>query len=89
MRLRESLLIKIAKSIQLKKLIEAKKLSDRNEYGGKNKILAELLKKYPREFKIDSNLNNKYIGLTHKPSGFKIHAPRSLIPIGIENSIGK
>ena len=89
MSLRESLLVKVAKSIQLKKLIEAKKLSDRNNYGEKNKVLGELLKKYPREFKIDSNLNNKYIGLTHKPSGFKIHAPRSLIPIGIENSIGK
>lgn len=82
-------LLKEAKSIKLQKLIEAKRLSDKNEYGKKNEVLAELLKKYPKEFKIDSDLNRKYIGLTHKPSGFKIHAPRTLIPIGIENTVGK
>jgi hypothetical protein len=82
-------LLKVAKSIKLQKLIEAKKLSDKNEYGKKNEVLAELLKKYPKEFKIDSSLNSKYVGLTHKPSGFRIHAPRTLIPIGIENTVGK
>ena len=80
-------IIKIAKSIQLKKLIAAKQHSDRNEYGKKNTLLAELLKKYPQEFKIDSGAGSKYVGLTHKPSGFKIHAPRTLIPIGIEHNI--
>jgi hypothetical protein len=75
---------KTAKSVQLQKLIEAKKFSDKNKYNEKNTILTELLKKYPREFKIDSLLNNNYVGLTHKPSGFKIHAPRTLIPVGIE-----
>ena len=75
---------KIAKSVQIQKLIEAKKLSDQNKYNEKNTILADLLKKYPKEFKVDSLLNNNYVGLTHKPSGFKIHAPRTLIPVGIE-----
>ena len=82
-------LIKTAKSIQLKKLIEAKKFSDKNEYGKKNEVLAELLNKYPKEFKVDSRLDSKYIGLTHKPSGFRIHAPRTLIPTGIEHTVGK
>lgn len=76
---------KIAESIQLKKLKEAKKLSDRNDYEGKHKILKELLQKYPKDFKVDSSLNNKYVGLTHKPTNFKIHTPRTLIPIGIEH----
>jgi hypothetical protein len=79
-------IIKLAKSIQLKKLIEAKQMSDKRDYDSKNKILAELLKKYPGEFKVDSITDNKYVGLTHKPTKFKIHAPRTLIPVGIEHS---
>jgi len=82
-------IVKLAKSLQLKKLIEAKKKSDNNDYGAKHKILGELLSDYSKEFKVDSLLNNNYVGLTHKPSGFKIHAPRTLIPVGIENSLNK
>jgi hypothetical protein len=82
-------LSKIAKSMQLKKLIEAKQMSDKRDYGNKNTILADLLKNYPNQFKIDSVLDSKYVGLTHKPTGFKIHAPRNLIPIGIENKTNR
>lgn len=82
-------IIKLAKSLELKRLIEAKKKSDNNDYAGKNKILADLMDKHPSQFKVDSELNGKYIGLTHKPSGFKIHAPRMLVPVGIEHSKGK
>lgn len=77
---------KVAKSLQLKKLIEAKSMSDKNQYGDKNDILKDLFAKYPKEFKVDSHLDNKYVGVTHKPTGFKIHAPRNLIPIGIEHA---
>lgn len=80
-------IIKLAKSLELKRLIEAKQKSDNNDYQAKNKILQNLLTDYPKNFKIDSILNKKYVGLTHKPTGFKIHAPRTLIPIGIENKI--
>lgn len=79
-------ILKVAKSIQLKKLIEAKERSDKNDYSGKNRIIGELLNTYPKQFKIDSYLNQKYVGLTHKPTGFKIHAPRMLIPAGIEHA---
>ena len=78
-------LYKIAKSLELKKLLEAKKYSDQHDYGKKNDILKALLEKKPSEFVVDSSLNRKYIGLTHKPTGFRIHAPRTLIPIGIEH----
>ena len=78
-------ILKIAKSLELKKLIEAKKLSDKNDYGKKHDILKKLLEEHPGQFSVDSSLNNKYVGLTHKPSGFKIHAPRTLIPVGIEH----
>jgi hypothetical protein len=82
-------LSKIAKSMQLKKLIEAKQMSDKRDYGTKNTILADLLNNYPKQFEVDSALNSKYVGLTHKPSGFKIHAPRNLIPYGIENKANR
>jgi hypothetical protein len=82
-------IIKLAKSLELKRLIEAKKKSDNNDYEGKNKILSDLMTKHPSQFKVDSELNSKYIGLTHKPSGFKIHAPRMLVPVGVEHNKDK
>lgn len=75
---------KIAKSMELTRLIEAKKLSDQRNYEAKNRIISELLNKSPGQFKVDSSLNEKYVGITHKPSGFKIHTQRKLIPEGIE-----
>jgi 8-oxo-dGTP pyrophosphatase MutT (NUDIX family) len=83
-------IIKLAKSLELKRLIEAKKKSDNNDYAGKNKILADLFQKSPKQFKVDSELESgKYVGITHKPSGFQIHAPRMLVPVGIENKMKK
>lgn len=77
-------IIKMAKSMELKQLLEAKKRSDLNDYSTKNRILSDLLNKNPSQFKIDSELNAKYVGITHTPTGFKIHAPRKLVPPGIE-----
>ena len=85
MSLLSSGIYKLAKSLELKRLIEAKKLSDKNDYSAKNRIVGELLANNPKNFKVDSILDRKYVGITHKPSGFKIHAPRSLIPTGIEH----
>jgi hypothetical protein len=86
MRLLSPAIYKSAESIQLKKLKEAKKCSDNKDYNCKNKLLADLLKDYPSEFKVDSITNKKYVGLTHKPTSFKIHAPRTLVPVGIEHN---
>jgi hypothetical protein len=79
-------LIKTAKSLELRQLLEAKKRSDKNDYAGKNEILSALLKKHPEQFSVDQILNNKYVGITHKPSGFQIHTSRALIPTGIEHN---
>jgi hypothetical protein len=87
--IKEAELLKIAKSLELEKLIEAKRRSDSSDYEGKHKVLADLLRKYPTNFKVDSEVNNKYVGITHKPSGFRIHAPRKIIPDNIENTIKK
>ena len=64
-------------------LLRAKGLSDNKNYIEKNKILRDLLIKNPDKFLIDSDLNSKYVGLTHVPTSFKIHAPRDIIPTGV------
>lgn len=80
------LFIKLAyQSLELKQLLKAKKVSDQGDYSEKNRILGKLLNSKPNEFRVDSILNKKYVGLTHTPTGFKIHAPRMLIPMGIEH----
>lgn len=75
---------KEAKSKDLIQLLEAKKLSDKNEYGKKNELISAVIKRSPKDFKIDSTLNKKFVGITHKPSGFRIHVPKTLIPIEVE-----
>ena len=89
MRLLSPTIYKLAESIQLKKLKEAKRFSDVRDYNSKNKILSELMKKFPKEFMVDSITDNKYVGITHKPTRFKIHAPRTLIPTGLEHNYTK
>jgi hypothetical protein len=89
MRLLSRDIFKIAKSIELKKLIEAKKFSDEKNYNAKNNILRALLNKHPEQFKIDSDLNAAYVGITHKPTGFKIHTKRRLVPEKIEKDVVK
>ena len=71
---------KIARSMELKELIKAKKMSDQKDYTHKNEVLRALLDKNPKAFKVDSHLNSGYVGLTHIKSGFKIHAPKSIVP---------
>jgi hypothetical protein len=71
---------KVAKSIELSQLIKAKKMSDQKDYVHKNEVIRRLLEKNPKAFKVDSHLNSDYVGLTHIKSGFKIHAPKSIVP---------
>jgi hypothetical protein len=73
-------LLKLAKSPVLRDLIKAKKLSDKGDYVHKNELIRKLVSKYPEQFKVDSYLNQAYVGLTHKPSGFKIHTQKSGLP---------
>ena len=78
--------VKVAKSQILKELIEAKKLSDKHDYVHKNEILQRIVNKNPEQFRIDSYLNKAYVGITHKPSGFKIHAKKNTLPSVLVNS---
>lgn len=60
-------------------LIRAKQESDRRNYSAKHRILRTLLQNRPHEFVVDSSLDG-IIGITHKPTNFKIHIPRNVIP---------
>lgn len=61
-------------------LLQAKKFSDTRNYHEKNKILRNLMAERPDDFVIDSSLNRKYVGVTHVPTAFKVHAPLDIIP---------
>jgi hypothetical protein len=77
---KQKALKKTAKSKILKDLLEAKELSDKRDFVHKNELLRKLVTEHPKQFKVDSHLNSAYVGLTHKPTGFKIHAQKKIIP---------
>jgi DNA ligase D-like protein (predicted 3'-phosphoesterase) len=58
-------------------LKRAKAESDRKNYPGKHAILRRLVAAHPEHFAVDST-DGRFAGLTHLPTGFRIHAPRSL-----------
>jgi hypothetical protein len=71
---------KVALGPALQSLIEAKQLSDKKDYSGKHQRLRNLIEKYPDDFFIDS-INGEIAGITHRPTGFKIHAPMKVLPV--------
>lgn len=64
----------------LAKLLAAKQESDRKNYARKTAILVELLKERGDEFIIDSE-DGSVVGITHKPTNFKIHMLKKDIPV--------
>ena len=65
----------------LTRLLEAKRLSDTNTragYDGKAVILRGVIAADPAAWKVDSH-QPYTVGLTHAPSGFKVHLPRHVI----------
>jgi len=74
----ESLAEKAAK-VRIDDLLKAKAESDRRNYKAKHDILRRLIGSHPHEFKIDSKTNG-IVGVTHVPSGFRVHLPRRVVP---------
>jgi len=64
----------------VKELLKAKKHSDNMSYHEKTQIVRRLLEKHPGQFKIDSRQTHT-VGLTHKPSGFRIHLTKGGLPL--------
>lgn len=64
-------------------LIKAKGHSDKKQYAAKNSVMAAMMHSNPDEFIVDSD-NGKYLGITHTPTGFKMHLPRTVVPAAIQ-----
>lgn len=72
----------VAGGSPLVQLRKAKRYSDSGMYDAKHAILRRLLADTPADFDFDdADREAKYVGMTHRPTGFKIHGPRSLRPV--------
>lgn len=58
-------------------LKKAKEHSDAKRYDQKHAVLRKLITMSPQDFYVDAP-GGAHPGLTHSPSGFRIHAPRSI-----------
>ncbi len=70
----------------LASLIEAKQKSDVKKYDEKHQILRNLIRQYPDDFYIDSDLGNNIVGITHR-SGFRIHALKNALPVKLKSTL--
>ena len=68
----------------LEDLKKAKEHSDKKEYGQKSVIMTRLFRDHPDDFIMDDDWN--YAGVTHVPSGFRLHVPRNTVPAEIATS---
>jgi hypothetical protein len=64
---------------KVQQLLEAKGHSDKGLYRKKHEILRRLMSKSPEEFYSDSQARGMH-GITHRPSGFRVHMPRREFP---------
>jgi len=59
----------------VEQLSEAKAHSDRGDYSSKHRIIRQLMEDSPADFVVDSQ-EGDILGITHKPTGFRLHVPR-------------
>jgi hypothetical protein len=64
----------------LDQLKRAKGLSDKRRYEEKNHTLRKLIQQHPEDFFIDSEDEGGIIGITHRPTNFRIHMQKSSFP---------
>lgn len=62
-------------------LKEVKRLSDERKYQLKRMMLRRLMQLYPNEFRVDSDDGRGIVGVTHDPTGFRYHTPKSNVGI--------
>jgi hypothetical protein len=63
----------------LQLLRDAKQHSDRRQYAAKHEPLRRLLIQSPDDFERDSE-PGRMVGITHRPTKFRIHMPRTAVP---------
>lgn len=71
----------------VQQLLAAKNHSAAKRYTRKQAILRQLLSRHGGDFYVDSP-DPRYPGLTHAPSGFRIHAPKSVAALATGDSSG-
>lgn len=62
----------------LDELKKAKAFSDARQYEQKHLIMRKLIQGAPSDFEIDSS-NSAIVGITHVPTGFQMHLPKSVV----------
>lgn len=66
-------------------LRNAKAASDAEQYAAKRMILNRLMREHPEDFVVDSDDGKGIVGITHIPTGFKLHTKRQTLPAKILN----
>jgi DNA-directed RNA polymerase beta subunit len=68
----------------MRALMQARRHSSqaKDEYKKKTAIMAAALARYPDEFIVDQD--GRMSGITHMPTGFRIHVPREVIPKNVK-----
>jgi hypothetical protein len=64
----------------LPNLLQVKAHSDAKRYDLKHRVLAQMMKRNPGAFVIDSDNGKGIVGITHVETGFRLHIPKQIIP---------
>lgn len=67
----------------LKELLRAKEKSDQRAYPAKHAIVAGLMLRHPEDFAVDSRDPGGIWGITHTPTGFRMHVPSAVVPASV------
>lgn len=70
----------------LASLLRAKTESDRRNYAAKHEIMSQLMRRAPADFVIDST-SGDIVGVTHKPTRFRLHLPAKTIPATVSSEV--
>lgn len=74
----------VKSAADMRALMQARRHSSqaKDEYKKKTAIMAAALARYPDEFIVDQD--GRMSGITHLPTGFRIHVPREVIPSNVK-----
>lgn len=64
----------------MQQMHEARAASDRKWMGRKAALLGHLMRRDPGDWEVDSEGDAQFPGITHVPSGYRFHVPRTSIP---------
>lgn len=76
----------VKSAADMQAMIRARQLSEKAKelYRQKSTIMAAQLHRNPAEFIVDQD--GRMSGITHIPTGFRIHVPKELIPVGVRRA---